>query len=177
MRNNNKNNKKDYGPRRNEKIRIPKILVIYEPTGDSLGVMDTKDALELAKNKGLDLVEIAPHAKPPVCKIMDYGKFVYQQSKKEKKNKQVKQKIKEIQLSYNIGENDLNIKAKKAKEFIEDGAVVKINLKMSGRELQFKDIAMEVVNNFIARFEGVLITKKPQASGKTIQAQISPKKK
>ena len=171
-------NKKPSGPRKNDQIRVPKIRVINDVTGDQLGIMDTKDALKIAKESGYDLVEIAPNAKPPVCKIMDYGKYLYQQSKREKKNKQSKQKTKEIKLSYNIGENDMKIKSNKAKDFLTDGCLVKLSLRLSGREMTYSKLAIEIMDKFIEDLQDLcVVTKRPQMGGNTVSAMLAAKKK
>jgi translation initiation factor IF-3 len=109
----------------NEQIRIPKVLVIDE-NGQKLGVMDTRDAIRLARSKGLDLIEVAPQARPPVCRIMDYGKFKYQQRKREKEARKHHKELKEIRLTPQIGEHDLMHRIRNAEEFLREGHRVRV---------------------------------------------------
>jgi len=123
-------------------------MVIGE-TGQQLGVMPTYQALDLARDKGLDLIEVSPKAQPPVAKIMSFGQFQYQQSKqKQRKSKKVEIKI--VRLSLKIGRHDLEVKAKKAKEILDEGDKVRVELILRGRERQRLDLAKEIVQNFIA---------------------------
>ncbi len=133
-------------PRMNERIRVPEVRVIG-PDGKQLGIMDTKEALAMAKEMGLDLVEVAPNAQPPVCRIMDWGKYKYEQAKKEKqaKKKARHNQIKEMQFRPKISEHDFMIKIKKVKEFIEDGYKVKVVVRLRGRELETPEIAKEMI--------------------------------
>jgi translation initiation factor IF-3 len=137
------------GCRVNRQIRISPIMVIL---GDEkLGVMPTYKALEIATNEGLDLVEVAPMAQPPVCKIMDYGKFRYEQSIKEKKGKsQTKsQQMKEIHLRPSIAANDLNVKINSAQKFLESGNRVQFRVKFNNRENAHKDLGFNLINKII----------------------------
>ena len=120
----------------NEQIRDKEVLLIGED-GQQLGVMATRDALKLAQDANLDLVKIAPTAKPPVCKIIDYGKYRYELTRKEKeaKKKQKITEVKEVRLSPNIDDNDLNTKANQARKFITKGDKVKVALRFRGREM------------------------------------------
>ena len=131
----------------NEKITAIEVRVINE-AGDMLGVMPPKDALSIAGDKGLDLVEIAPKANPPTCKIMDYGKWKFKLSKKEKisRKNQVKIIIKEIQLRPRTDVHDLEIKMRKAREFLLDGCKVKIHLRYSGREMAHKELGLKMLD-------------------------------
>lgn len=134
----------------NHQITAPEIRVLNEE-GEQLGVMKLSEALFLANENGLDLVEIVPHAKPPVCKIIDYAKFKYQQKKAEnmqKKNAK-KTEVKTIWLSVRISEHDMSVKAKKVDEFLKDGDLVKIELRMRGREQAFADLGRQQLAKFI----------------------------
>lgn len=135
--------------RANERIRAREVLLIDE-TGTRLGVTPFYDAINKARNIGLDLVEISPNEKPPVCKIMDFGRYKYDQQKKERENWQKVKHIenKEIRLSVNIGAHDLQFKADRAKEFIEKGHRVSVGLKLFGRENIFVDRAYQVIRHF-----------------------------
>lgn len=133
----------------NEDIRDKEIRVIG-PTGEQLGIMAPKDALANAYDQGLDLVKIAPNATPPVCKIMDYGKFRFEQTKKEKeakKNQHVTE-IKEIRMSPSIDTNDFNVKVKNAQKFLKDGNRVKVTVRFRGREMAHTDIGKTLLAKF-----------------------------
>jgi len=124
---------------------------VVDETGESLGVLDTYKAIGMAQERGLDLVEIAPTAKPPVCKIIDYGKYKYQQAKKEQqqKTKQKKIEIKGIRIGLSTSLHDLEHKAKQAGEFLTEGNKVRIEIKLKGREKSHQDLAREKLNNFL----------------------------
>lgn len=137
----------DKGPkktwvRHNEQIRLPQICVIKD--GVNLGVMSTRDALAMARSAGLDLVEVAPNIRPPVCRIMDYGKFMFDKSKKDKKQGSG-QKEKEICFRYVIDKHDLETKANQAKKFLEKGMRVKLVVKFKQREKAHKELGFEVL--------------------------------
>lgn len=139
--------------------------------------MSARDALELALEKKLDLVKIAPQAEPPVCRIMDYGKHKYEQQKRDKENKK-KQKIteiKEVRLSLNIEKHDLETKAKMASKFLSKGDKVKVTLRLRGRELGHTDLAIEVFERFAALIEeDGKMEKKPAAEGRSLVTFFSP---
>ena len=139
----------------NEQIRDREVRVIG-PNGEQLGIMSAKEAYFKAKDAGLDLVKIAPTAKPPVCKIIDYGKYRYEQARKAKeaKKKQKTIETKEIRLSPNIDTNDLNTKVNQAKKFLQKGAKVKVSLRFRGRE-------MEILNAFFEELKDVASVDKP----------------
>ena len=132
----------------NEQIRDREVRVIGE-NGEQLGVMPTRDAMKLAEEAGVDLVKIAPTAKPPVCKIVDYGKFKYEQTRKEKeaRKKQKTVEIKEIRLSPNIDTNDLNTKVNAARKFITKGDRVKITLRFRGREMAHMNNSKHILDD------------------------------
>ena len=140
----------------NEQIRVPEVFLVDED-GNALGRISRDEALSRARSAELDLVEVSPKAQPPVCKIIDYGKYKYEQEKQAKKQraKNKAQDQKEIRLSLNIEENDLKVKSKKAQEFLEKRHKVKVNLMLKGREMAFKDKAFEILNNFVQRMEGL----------------------
>ena len=134
------------GPRVNEDIRVPQVRLIDE-TGEMQGVMSARDAILRAYAVGLDLLEISPNADPPVVKILDYGKFKYEQQKKknEAKKKQKVIEIKEIKVRPNIDENDYQVKMRAMKSFIEEGDKVKVTLRFRGREMAHQDIGIKVL--------------------------------
>ncbi len=146
----------------NEQIRDKEIRLIGED-GEQLGIMSAKDALKMAKEAELDLVKIAPTAKPPVCKIVDYGKYRYEQARKEKeaKKKQKVTEVKEIRLSPNIDENDLNTKANQAKKFLTKGDKVKVALRFRGREMAHMATSKQILDSFFERVSDVAVIEKP----------------
>jgi len=133
----------------NYKIHAPKVQVIDDQKGN-LGILDKQKAIQIAQDKGLDLVEIAPTAKPPVCKIIDYGKYKYQQSKKEQKQKakQKKTEVKGIRIGLSTSSHDLEYKAKQADKFLNQGNKVRIEIKLRGREKAHQDLAKQKLNEF-----------------------------
>ena len=138
--------------RTNELIRVPEVLVIDE-NGEKLGVMPTQEALIIAKGRGLDLLEIAPTVKPPVCKIMDYGKYLYQQEKlsRQQKSKSKQVEVKSIRLTFGISDHDMDTRAIQSEKFLKEGNKVKIELVLRGREKALKDFAKEKLKKFIAK--------------------------
>ena len=154
----------------NEQIRDREVRVIGTD-GQQLGVMSSRDAQKLADEAELDLIKISPKAKPPVCKIMDYGKFRYEQQKREKeaKKKQKTIDVKEIRLSPNIDTNDLNTKSNQARKFLSKGDKVKVTLRFRGREMAHKDVGREVLNAFFEKLEDVaVIDKDPKMEGRSM---------
>ena len=146
----------------NEKIRDKEVRLI-DVDGNQLGIVPIAQAKKIAQEKQLDLVKIAPDAKPPVCKIINYSKYRYEQMKKEKEARK-KQKIivtKEIRISLNIDVHDLEVKIKKASQFLSDGNKVKLSIKFRGREMGHMDLAHELINKFVDKLSGVGIVEKP----------------
>ncbi|MGL4796859.1 MAG: translation initiation factor IF-3 [Paraclostridium sp.] len=162
----------------NDEIRDKEIRVLSE-TGEQLGIMSAKEAQMMANSKNLDLVKISPNANPPVCKLMDYGKFKYEQARKEKESKK-KQKVvtvKEVRLRPGIEANDLNTKANNAIKFLKKGDKVKVELRFRGRELGHKDLGKQVMLNFIDLLkEFGEPTKAPTFEGNNMVVMIDPKK-
>ena len=143
-----------------------------------LGVMPTEKAMELAAEKKLDLVNISPNAKPPVCKILDYGKYRYELQKKEKeaKKKQKTTQVKEIRLSTFIEEHDINVKANTASKLLKDGDKVKVSLRFRGREKDYKDKGMAVMESFAQVVSEVgIVEKKPLFEGRSLTMVLGPK--
>ena len=162
----------------NEQIRDKEIRVIGAD-GEQLGVMPTKDAQKMADDAELDLVMIAPTAKPPVCRIVDYGKFKYEQIRKEKeaRKKQKTVELKEIRLSPNIDTNDLNTKVNAAKKFLAKGNKVKITLRFRGREMTHMREHQHILDDFAEQLgESVTVEKAPKVEGRTISMVVSEKK-
>ncbi len=146
----------------NEQIRDKEIRLIGED-GEQLGIVPIKEALRLAKEANLDLVKIAPTAKPPVCKIIDYGKYRYELARKEKeaKKKQKVTEVKEIRLSPNIDDNDLATKANNARKFIAKGDKVKVALRFRGREMAHMGASKQILDDFFAKLEDIAVIEKP----------------
>ncbi len=153
--------------------------MVIDQNGDRIGEIATFEALKLAQNAALDLVEISPHNNPPVCRIMDYGKFKYDQAKQAKKNNQNSKvsELKEIRLSANIDQHDLDFKAKRAIEFIEKGHLVRVNMRLVGRENIFVDRALGVFREFAEKTH-MAYESSPRKQGNRIEANlIKPKVK
>jgi len=146
----------------NEQIRDKEVRVIGAD-GEQLGIMSPKDAMKLAEEAGLDLVKIAPTAKPPVCKIVDYGKYRYEMARKEKeaKKKQKTVEIKEIRLSPNIDTNDLNTKVNAARKFLEKGNKVKVTLRFRGREMAHMNASKHILDDFAESLSDIATVDKP----------------
>ena len=161
----------------NEQIRDREVRVV-SADGEQLGVMSSRDAMKLAREAELDLVKIAPKAQPPVCKIIDYGKYKYEQSRREKeaKKKQKTVEVKEVRMSPNIDANDLNTKVNNAKKFILKGNKVKVTLRFRGREKDYVARGMEVMNKFAEAVSEVGdIDKKPNFEGRSLTMILTPK--
>ncbi|HCQ70761.1 MAG: translation initiation factor IF-3 [Alphaproteobacteria bacterium] len=137
---------KDDGPRVNEQIRAQEIRVI-DSEGEMIGVMSVPKAIELAEEAGLDLVEISPHAKPPVCKILDFGKYKYEQQKKasEARKKQKVTDVKEVKIRPGIEKHDYEVKMRNARRFLEGGDKVKVTMRFRGREMAHQDIGLNLL--------------------------------
>ncbi|MCI6553053.1 MAG: translation initiation factor IF-3 [Lachnospiraceae bacterium] len=162
----------------NEQIRDKEVRVIGED-GEQLGVMPVKEAFRLAEDAGLDLVKIAPTAKPPVCKIVDYGKYRYEQARKEKeaRKKQKTIEIKEIRLSPNIDTNDLNTKMNAARKFISKGDKVKITLRFRGREMAHIANSKHILDDFAeALSDMAVIEKAPKVEGRSMTMFLTEKR-
>lgn len=160
----------------NEQIRIPRVLVIDE-NGQKLGVMDTRDAIRLARSKGLDLIEVAPHARPPVCRIMDYGKFKYQQRKKEKEARKHQKELKEIRLTPQMSEHDLLYRVKSAEEFLREGHRVRVFMQIWGRWAAHADLGEAKLQEFVNQLSHVATVETPLThQGKLMAIVLAPRK-
>lgn len=162
----------------NEQIRDKEVRLIGED-GEQLGVMSAREAQKLAEEAGLDLVKIAPTAKPPVCKIVDYGKFKYEQARKEKeaKKKQKIIEIKEIRLSPNIDTNDLNTKVNAARKFLTKGDKVKITLRFRGREMAHMNNSKHILDDFAASLSDIAVVEKaPKVEGRSMTMFLTEKR-
>ena len=161
----------------NGQIRDKEVRLIAND-GEQLGVMSAREAQKLADEAGLDLVKISPKAKPPVCKIIDYGKYKYEQTRKEKlaKKKQKVIDVKEVRMSPNIDTNDLNTKINHAKKFLAKGARVKVTLRCRGRELAHVNASKYILDDFAKALEDVAtIDKKPKFEGRSMTMFLAPK--
>lgn len=162
----------------NEQIRDKEILLIGEH-GEKLGIMSARDALKLAQDAELDLVKIAPTAKPPVCKIIDYGKYRYELLRKEKeaKKKQKVIEVKEVRLSPNIDTNDLNTKTSAARKFLEKGNKVKVTLRFRGREMAHMNQSRYILDDFAQELSDIAAVDKPsKVEGRSLVMFLTAKK-
>lgn len=163
----------------NENIRVREVRLIDE-NGGQLGIVATPEALEKAKEAGLDLIEVAPNANPPVCKILDYGKYKFDQEKrlKEAKKNQKQVKMKEIRMQPKIEEHDLNFKTKHIQEFLEEGNKVKVTIRFRGRELAHTELGRDVLDKIGEKLEiPFSVDKKPAMEGRYMSMILSPKTK
>lgn len=164
-------------PRINDEIRAREVR-LTSPQGEQLGIVPLKEALRRAEELHLDLVEVAPQAKPPVCRIMDFGKFRYEQQKREKETKK-KQKVitvKEVKLRPNIEEHDFNVKLKNAQRFIEEGNKVKVTIMFRGRELSHPELGRQLLMKMSDLMkEFVNVERMPKLEGKNMIMILSPK--
>ncbi len=161
----------------NQEIRDREVRVI-DQNGEQLGIMSSRQALELAEQRQLDLVKIAPHAKPPVCKIMDYGKYRFEAAKREKEAKKNQKviSIKEVRLSVTIEEHDLNVKAKNAIKFLKAGDKVKVSIRFRGRQMSYTKNGMNVMDSFVALVKDyATVERKPKLEGRNMIMILSPK--
>jgi len=161
----------------NEEIRTKEVRLVSE-TGEQLGIMHPKEALNIALSRGLDLVEVAPSAKPPVCKIMDVGKFKYEQSKREReaRKKQRIINVKEVKLRPSIEDHDFEVKTKNAIRFLEDGDKVKVTIMFRGRELSHPELGQELLVRVAEMVQEVAtVEKNPKLEGKNMTMILTPK--
>lgn len=161
----------------NEEIRAREVRLVSS-TNEQLGVMTLRDALRLAGEQQLDLVEVAPTAKPPVCRIMDFGKFRFEQQKREKevKKKQKVVSVKEVKLRPNIEDHDFHVKLKNAQRFIADGDKVKVTIMFRGRELTHPELGREVLLRMAEELkDAVTVEREPKLEGKNMIMIVAPK--
>lgn len=162
----------------NEQIRDKEVRLIGE-NGEQLGIMSVRDAMKLAEDAELDLVKIAPAAKPPVCKIVDYGKYKYEQVRREKeaKKKQKVIEIKEIRLSPNIDTNDLNTKINAARKFLTKGDRVKVTLRFRGREMAHMNSSKHILDDFAENLSDISVVEKaPKVEGRSMTMFLTEKR-
>ncbi|MDR0709328.1 MAG: translation initiation factor IF-3 [Spirochaetaceae bacterium] len=161
----------------NEQIRVREVRLIRDE-GERQGVISTLEALEIAKSMGLDLVEVAPQAVPPVVKILDYGKYKFENEKKvrDSKKKQKLLKLKEIRMQPKIDDHDLDFKSKHVREFLGEGNKVKVTVRFRGRELAHTELGLDVLKDVLARVEGdYVMDKPPSMEGRFMSMVLSPK--
>lgn len=162
----------------NERIRDREVRLVSE-SGEQLGIMSSREALKLAREADLDLVKIAPNAKPPVCKIIDYGKYRYELARKEKeaKKKQKTVEVKEVRLSPNIETNDLNTKVNNAKKFISKGNKVKVTLRFRGREMAHVQQSKHILDDFAQMLGDIAVIEKPaKMEGRSMSMVLTEKR-
>ena len=167
------------GLRINEQIRVREVRLI-DDKGDQKGIVPTIEALKMAKEQELDLVEVAPQANPPVCKILDYGKYRFEQEKKlrDSKKNQKQLKLKEIRMQPKIGSGDLDFKSKHIQEFLTEGNKVKVTIRFRGRELAHTELGYDVLNEVLKRLnDEYVIEKQPAMEGRFMSMTLSPKAK
>ncbi len=164
----------------NEEIRAQEVRLVSNIQDEQLGIMSLAQAQQIAISRGLDLVEIAPTGKPPVCKIMDYGKYRFEQSKRERemrKNQKVIV-IKEVQLSATIEEHDIDVKFRAAEKFLKDGNKVKVSIRFRGRQMAHPEIGLDVMKDFAERCKDVaVVERKPIMEGRNMTMILAPKPK
>jgi translation initiation factor IF-3 len=161
----------------NEEILDKEVRLISD-TGEQLGIMAAQAALDIAIQKDLDLVKISPTSNPPVCKIMDYGKFRFEQAKKDKEAKKNQHivEVKEIRMSPGIGENDFNVKLKSTQKFINDGDRVKVSVRFKGRQMAHTDLGAVLLKEFAEKCnEYAILDKEPKLEGRNMSMFLSPK--
>jgi translation initiation factor IF-3 len=167
------------GLRINNGIRVREVRLI-DQDGNQRGILPITEALEIAKEAGLDLIEVSPKANPPVCKILDYGKYKYDQEKREKeaRKKQKLVKMKEIRMQPKIEEHDLQFKAKHIREFLDEGNKVKVTIRFKGRELAHTELGRVVLDNLLDLLDDSFsVDKKPSMEGRFMSMILSPKSK
>jgi len=168
--------KKDFGPRTNEQITASEVRVISS-TGAQLGIISIREALNYAEDEGYDLVEVSPDAKPPVCKIIDYGKLKYkeQKSKKEAKKKQKTIEVKEIKMRPGIDTHDYQVKVKALKKFISGGNKVKVSMRFRGREMEHQNLGLDLLKKLTEEVsEYAKVEVPPKSEGKQIMIILVP---
>jgi translation initiation factor IF-3 len=164
--------------RTNERIRVREVRVIDE-NGEQLGILPTRQALDTARERGLDLVEVAPNAIPPVCRMMDYGKYRYEQSRRDRESRknQKTTELKEVRMKPKIDDHDLATKGRQAMRFLEDGDKVKLSVMFRGREMAHPDIGRDLLLQMADQVGSVAIVEQPpRLEGRSMTMMLSPKK-
>lgn len=167
---------RDFGPRKNERIRVPEVRVVG-PDGSQIGVMPTAQAKDMARKVGLDLVEVSPSARPPVCRILDFGKYMYEQSKKQKDSKSASSahRLKETKFHVSIDKHDYETKLRRAEAFALKGHKLKLTLMFRGREMEHTELGFETIKRAIADLSTVATCdNEPRLAGRNITVTLSP---
>ncbi len=167
------------GLRINEQIRVREVRLIDE-NGEQKGIVPTLEALKMAREQDLDLVEVAPQANPPACKILDYGKYRFEMEKKlrESKKKQKLQELKEIRMQPKIDDHDLDFKSKHVREFLEGGDKVKVTIRFRGRELAHTELGLVVLKDVLSKLgDDYVVEKQPMMEGRFMSMTLAPKAK
>lgn len=165
--------------RRNEEIRVPQVRVI-DDEGEQVGVLATREALEIAAERGLDLVEVSPNAEPPVCRIMDFGKYLFEQKKKAQvaKKKQTQVQIKEVKFRPGTEEGDYNVKLRNLTRFLEEGDKAKVTLRFRGREMLHQDLGRKLLERVRNDLDELAVVEQfPRLEGRQMVMMLGPKKK
>ncbi|MBY6205702.1 translation initiation factor IF-3 [Halomonas denitrificans] len=168
----------DKKTRRNQDITAPKVRVVAS-NGDQVGIRSIQDAIALAEEEGMDLVEIAPQADPPVCRIMDWGKFRFEESKKQQaqKKKQKQVQVKEVKFRPGTDDHDYDVKMRNLRRFIEEGNKVKVTLRFRGREMAHQDLGRDLLKRVEGDMEGeITVEQFPRMEGRQMVMMIAPKK-
>jgi translation initiation factor IF-3 len=163
----------------NERIRVREVRLI-DDQGNQLGIVPTPEAMNMAKERGLDLVEVAPQANPPVCKLLDYGKYKFEQEKKnrESKKKQKQLRMKEIRMQPKIESHDLQFKTKHIREFLDEGNKVKVTVRFRGREMAHTELGRDVLDRILELLgEGYQVERKPAMEGRFMSMIVGPSAK
>jgi translation initiation factor IF-3 len=170
----NRRHQQQRGPRKNDRIRVPEVRLIGS-NGQQIGVIATREALQMARSEGLDLLEVSPNAQPPVCRILDYGKYMYEESKKQKGSKSTGTKLKEVKLRTRIETHDYVTKLRHAEEFLNDGNKVKLSLFFRGREMEHPELGMETIMRAINDLKHIgTADNEPRHIGRNIILTLSP---
>lgn len=160
----------------NEEIRVREVRVIDE-TGKQLGIYPTREALRLAHERGLDLVEVAPNANPPVCRFLDYGKFMYERAKREREARRAQKQVdvKEIRIRPKIADHDVMVKTNQARDFLAEGAKVRVRVRFRGREITHQEIARELLDRIAEQMSDVaVVEQRPAMEGNTMLMILAP---
>lgn len=163
----------------NERIRVREVRLI-DDEGTQLGIVPTPEAMNMAKDRGLDLVEVAPQASPPVCKLLDYGKYKFEQEKKsrESKKKQKQLRLKEIRMQPKIESHDLKFKTKHIREFLDEGNKVKVTVRFRGREMAHTELGRDVLDRILEELgDGYHLDRKPAMEGRFMSMIVGPQTK
>ena len=166
------------GDRINREIRVREVRLVDE-SGKQLGIYPTREALRIAEERGVDLVEVAPNARPPVCRLLNYSKFRYERSRREREARKAQRQmeVKEVRLRPKIAEHDRMVMMRRAKQFLEAGAKVRVRVRFRGREITHKEIAIDLLRNFASELEQIaVVEQRPLMEGRTMLMLLAPSK-